>query len=98
MQSTTIGPEPVNLGNPQEITIRELADTVVEMTSSTSPIVYRPLPTDDPMRRRPDISRAALLLGWQPETALRSGLQRTIDYFLATLGPQGQRDRRRGAR
>ena len=86
MQSTAIGPEPVNLGNPQEITIRELADTVVEMTSSTSPIVYRPLPTDDPMRRRPDISRAALLLGWQPETALRSGLQRTIDYFLATLG------------
>jgi UDP-glucuronate decarboxylase len=72
---------PVNIGNPVESTIRELAELVVAMTGSASKIVFRPLPEDDPMQRCPDISRARELLGWQPQVALREGLQATIDYF-----------------
>ncbi len=75
------GPEPTNLGNPQEFTVRELAERVLALTGSTSPIVARPLPIDDPKVRQPDISRARATLGWEPEVPLEHGLQRTIDYF-----------------
>ena len=72
---------PVNLGNPSEFTIRELADLVLEMTGSKSKIVQCPLPVDDPVRRQPDISLAKQKLQWQPTTALRDGLKKTIDWF-----------------
>jgi dTDP-glucose 4,6-dehydratase len=70
---------PVNIGNPDEFTLLELAETVIEVTGSRSEIVYEALPTDDPKQRRPDISRARDLLGWQPQVSLREGLQRTIE-------------------
>jgi UDP-glucuronate decarboxylase len=72
---------PVNLGNPSELTIRELAETVVDLTGSKSKLVFRPLPTDDPKQRRPDISRAEELLNWRPTLALHDGLVKTIAYF-----------------
>jgi UDP-glucuronate decarboxylase len=72
---------PVNLGNPGEFTIRQLAEMVIEMTGSSSRIVHRPLPTDDPKQRRPDISKAQELLGWEPKIALREGLRAAIAYF-----------------
>jgi nucleoside-diphosphate-sugar epimerase len=74
---------PVNLGNPDEFTIAELAQLAVEVTGSTSEIVHRPLPVDDPAQRRPDITRARDLLGWEPTVDLRDGLARTADYFRA---------------
>jgi nucleoside-diphosphate-sugar epimerase len=73
--------DPVNIGNPGEFTVAELAKLVVELTGSTSPVVHRPLPQDDPTRRRPDITRARELLGWEPEISLREGLQRTIAWY-----------------
>jgi UDP-glucuronate decarboxylase len=76
---------PVNIGNPGEFTMRELADLVIELTGSASEIVHRPLPQDDPTQRRPDITRARELLGWEPRIALREGLARTIAYFDAQL-------------
>jgi UDP-glucuronate decarboxylase len=72
---------PMNLGNPVEFTIRELAETVIELTGSGSKILYRPLPSDDPMQRRPDIALARGKLGWEPRTDLRAGLAKTIEYF-----------------
>ena len=72
---------PVNLGNPGEFTVKELADIVIEMTGSKSRIVKLPLPSDDPMVRRPDISLAKAKLGWEPTIPLREGLKLTIDYF-----------------
>jgi len=72
---------PVNLGNPGECTIAELADLVIELTGTSSPIERLPLPDDDPVRRRPDISLAKEVLGWEPTVQLREGLLRTIDYF-----------------
>jgi len=72
---------PVNLGNTGEFTMIELAELVVELTGSKSPIVHRPLPQDDPTRRRPDISLAKEALGWEPRTALADGLERTIEHF-----------------
>ena len=72
---------PVNLGNPGEFTIRELAELVLELTGSASQLIYEPLPADDPVRRRPDISLAKAKLGWQPKIALREGLERTIEWF-----------------
>ena len=75
---------PINLGNPGEFTIRQLADLVLEMTGSSSPVENLPVPADDPVRRRPDITRAATTLGWQPTLALRDGLERTIAYFRET--------------
>jgi len=74
-------PGPVNLGNPVEVTIRELAEVVVRLTGSRSDIVFKPLPTDDPERRRPDISLAKERLSWEPITDLTKGLSQTIDYF-----------------
>jgi dTDP-glucose 4,6-dehydratase len=75
--------DPTNVGNPTEFTVRELANLVLEMTGSKSKIDERPLPQDDPKVRRPDITRARRLLGWEPRIALRDGLRRTIDFFQA---------------
>jgi UDP-glucuronate decarboxylase len=72
---------PINLGNPHEISVRELAERVLKLTGSTSGIVYRPLPQDDPTQRCPDIGKARALLGWQPSVALDDGLSATIGYF-----------------
>src|SRR5271169_4572726 len=72
---------PINIGNPKEFTMLELAGEVIELTGSRSRIVHRPLPQDDPRQRRPDISKADEALGWAPQTPLREGLTRTIDYF-----------------
>ncbi|MFZ9889560.1 MAG: UDP-glucuronic acid decarboxylase family protein, partial [Myxococcota bacterium] len=80
---------PVNLGNPAEFTIRELAELVVELTGSKSELVHRPLPTDDPVRRRPDIERAQKWLGWTPQVELRVGLRRTIEDFERRLASEG---------
>ncbi|GAB6041984.1 UDP-glucuronic acid decarboxylase family protein [Endothiovibrio diazotrophicus] len=77
---------PINLGNPVEFTVRELAEQVIEMTGSSSPLVNHPRPDDDPSQRRPDISRASDLLGWTPSVQLAHGLRRTIDYFSALIG------------
>jgi len=76
---------PLNLGNPQEFTIRELAELVIELTGSRSRIVFRELPSDDPRQRCPDITLARERLGWSPTVALREGLERTIEYFRRTL-------------
>jgi dTDP-glucose 4,6-dehydratase len=73
--------EPVNIGNPREMTLKELADTIVRMTGSSSRLVYKPLPEDDPKVRKPDITRARTLLGWEPTVPLEEGLATTIDYF-----------------
>ena len=73
--------EPVNIGNPQETTIGEIASTIIRMTGSKSRIVYRPLPEDDPKVRQPDITRARTLLGWEPRVGLEEGLETTIAYF-----------------
>ena len=74
---------PVNLGNPQEVTIRELAEKIISLTGSSSKIVFKPLPRDDPRRRRPDITLARQRLGWEPSVPLEVGLVRTIAYFEA---------------
>jgi len=76
---------PINLGNPREFSIRELAEQVLALTGSSSELVFRPLPEDDPRQRQPDITRAREQLGWEPTTALKRGLERTVDYF-ASLG------------
>jgi UDP-glucuronate decarboxylase len=76
---------PLNLGNPHEITVRELADIVISMTGSASKLAFHAVPVDDPRQRRPDISRANELLDWQPLTPLKQGLQRTIEYFERAL-------------
>ena len=72
---------PVNLGNPGEFTVRELAETIIRITGSNSKIVYKPLPQDDPARRKPDVTLARELLGWTPGISLEDGLRQTIDYF-----------------
>jgi UDP-glucuronate decarboxylase len=79
---------PINLGNPDEFTIRELANLVIELTGSTSKIVYLPLPTDDPRQRRPDIALVQELLNWEPKVDRREGLQRTIDWFRSLGTPK----------
>jgi UDP-glucuronate decarboxylase len=80
---------PINLGNPGEFTMRELAELVIDLTGSASSIEFRPLPADDPRQRRPDISKAEAALGWRPRTPLREGLVKTIAYFdtLLKAGP-----------
>jgi dTDP-glucose 4,6-dehydratase len=76
---------PVNLGNPHEVTVLELAQTIVRLAHSKSEIVHRELPVDDPKQRRPDITRARTLLGWEPEVALEDGLSRTLEYFRSVV-------------
>ncbi len=83
-QNDHIGP--VNVGNPHEITIRELAETIIELTGSSSQIVDEPLPSDDPRQRKPDIKLARSLLEWEPTTSLRDGLEKTIAFFKDLLG------------
>jgi len=78
-QTDTVGP--INLGNTNEFTVKELAELVIEMTNSQSKIIYKPLPGDDPKQRRPDITRAKKYLGWEPKVELREGLEKTIAYF-----------------
>jgi dTDP-glucose 4,6-dehydratase len=73
--------DPINIGNPREMTIAEIAQTIIRMTGSSSTIVYKPLPTDDPKQRRPDITRARTLLNWEPKVELEEGLVKTIEYF-----------------
>jgi dTDP-glucose 4,6-dehydratase len=75
--------DPVNIGNPREMTIKEIAETIIQMTGAKSRIIYKPLPTDDPKQRRPDITRARTLLGWEPKVNLEEGLVKTIEYFRA---------------
>ena len=86
MHSKDAFPGPINLGNPNEVTMRELAETIIRLTHSKSRIEFRPLPSDDPERRRPDISLARERLKWQPTTQLEDGLRKTIGYFLQRLG------------
>jgi dTDP-glucose 4,6-dehydratase len=83
--------EPVNIGNPDEMSLLEMARLVVELTSSRSEIVFEALPLDDPQVRQPDIGRARDLLGWQPETSLRDGLARTIEHYSGMLGEPAAR-------
>jgi dTDP-glucose 4,6-dehydratase len=78
--------EPVNLGNPAELTVLQFARQIIAAAGSRSKISFRPLPEDDPRRRRPDIARARSLLGWEPRVALEEGLVKTIDYFRGRLG------------
>jgi dTDP-glucose 4,6-dehydratase len=78
--------DPVNIGNPHEMSIKEIAETIIRMTGSSSKLVSRPLPTDDPKVRKPDITRARTILGWEPKVALEQGLTSTIDYFRQKLG------------
>jgi dTDP-glucose 4,6-dehydratase len=78
--------DPINIGNPVEMTIKQIAEAIIKMTGSKSQIVYRPLPTDDPKQRRPDITRARTLLGWEPKVQLEEGLVKTIEYFRTKVG------------
>jgi len=78
--------EPVNIGNPHEVTIEEIARTIVRLVDSKSRLVYRDLPVDDPKQRRPDITRARTLLGWEPHVSLEQGLLNTVGYFRSKLG------------
>jgi dTDP-glucose 4,6-dehydratase len=73
--------DPVNIGNPQEMTIEQIARMIIKLTGSKSQLVYRPLPEDDPKVRQPDITRARTLLGWEPKVGLEEGLTRTLEYF-----------------
>jgi dTDP-glucose 4,6-dehydratase len=77
--------DPVNIGNPREMTIKEIAETIIRMTGSKSRLIYRPLPTDDPKQRRPDITRARTLLDWEPKVDLEEGLVKTIEYVRAKV-------------
>ena len=83
MESTTN--DPVNIGNPTELTIQGMAETIIRMTGSSSTIVYKPLPEDDPKVRKPDITRAREILKWEPKVGLEEGLTKTIDYFRKKL-------------
>ena len=77
--------EPVNIGNPDEMTIRQIADAIIGATGARSRVVHKPLPADDPKVRQPDITRARRMLGWEPRVPLAEGLRQTIDYFRAAL-------------
>ena len=77
--------DPVNIGNPEEVSVLDLAKMIVRITESASDIRFEPLPTDDPIVRRPDITRARELLGWEPQVSLEQGLERTVDWFRSIL-------------
>ncbi len=83
--------EPVNIGNPYEMTLLEMAEAVVELTGARSEIVFEALPVDDPQVRQPDITRARDLLGWEPQVDLREGLRQTIDHYERALGTPAKR-------
>jgi UDP-glucuronate decarboxylase len=83
---------PLNIGNPHEVAIRDLATQIIALTGSRSRIVHRPLPEGDPRQRQPDISRARALLDWAPRTPLEDGLTRTIAYFESLLAEPGIRE------
>jgi UDP-glucuronate decarboxylase len=87
---------PMNLGNPVETSVAELARLIIELTGSSSEIAHQPLPIDDPIQRCPEISQAKAVLDWEPRTALKPGLLRTIEYFdrLLTIPAVGDRTRR----
>ena len=85
LTSTKLIDAPINLGNPHEFTMLELAETVIKLTASSSSIVHKELPQDDPQQRKPDISRAKEVLGWEPTIELEEGVQRTIEYFRKAL-------------
>ncbi len=91
MRSDAAGPGPLNLGNPEPTTIRALAELILEMTASRSPLAFGERPVDDPGRRQPDIGRAMRTLGWAPKVPLRQGLERTIAYFDEALRGGGKR-------
>jgi dTDP-glucose 4,6-dehydratase len=78
--------DPINIGNPVEMTIKQIAETIIRMTGAKSRIIYKPLPTDDPKQRRPDITRARTLLNWEPKVQLEEGLIKTIEYFRTKVG------------
>jgi dTDP-glucose 4,6-dehydratase len=80
---------PVNIGNPQEMTIRQFAEKIREITGTKSRIEYKPLPVDDPKVRQPDITRARKLLGWEPKIEFEAGIRRTIEYFRERLASHG---------
>jgi UDP-glucuronate decarboxylase len=92
LAESDVGPAPVNLGNPIEVTMLALAERVRAATGSRAPIVFAPLPADDPRRRRPDIGRALQTLDWRPRIGLEDGLQRTVDWFRAALAEPQQRE------
>jgi dTDP-glucose 4,6-dehydratase len=77
--------EPVNIGNPHEMTIEEIATTIIRLVGSSSRLVRQPLPVDDPKQRRPDITRARTILNWEPKVPLEEGLMKTVEYFRAKL-------------
>jgi dTDP-glucose 4,6-dehydratase len=77
---------PINIGNDNEFTIAQLAELIVDVTGSSSELVYLPLPVDDPMQRKPDLTKARTLLGWEPTVQLREGIERTAEYFASRLG------------
>jgi UDP-glucuronate decarboxylase len=85
---------PINIGNPHEIPVKELAERIIRMTGSKSRIDHRPLPVDDPLQRCPDITRAKNLLGWQPTVPLETGLEKTIAYFDRLLTERGEKAQR----
>jgi dTDP-glucose 4,6-dehydratase len=78
--------DPVNIGNPHEVTIEQIARTIIKLTGSKSQVVYKPLPVDDPKQRRPDITRAKTLLSWEPKVQLEEGLLKTVGFFKEKLG------------
>jgi len=82
--------DPVNIGNPREMTIKAIAETIIKMTGSKSRIVYKPLPTDDPRVRQPDITRARTLLQWEPKVSLEEGLVPTLEYFKEKVATEGK--------
>jgi dTDP-glucose 4,6-dehydratase len=77
---------PVNIGNPVEITLLQFAEEIIELTGTNQKIVHRPLPTDDPKQRKPDITKAKALLGWEPKVDRKEGLKITYEYFKQALG------------
>jgi UDP-glucuronate decarboxylase len=85
MMATESDPGPINIGSQREMTVREIADTIVKLTKSQSELEFHPLPSDDPTRRRPDTSKARRVLGWEPRVSLEEGLAETIDYYRSRM-------------
>jgi UDP-glucuronate decarboxylase len=85
MMNLGVDPGPINLGNPEEMTVREIAELVLSLTGSKSPIEYRDLPSDDPTRRRPDITKARRILHWEPRVSVAEGLALTVEYYRERL-------------